>query len=83
VQSAESDHVFVIAVGFLLELRQNRLPFFLWHLVGVFVLLAEKLLGVNFRIAAEQNVGSAAGHVGRHGDRALRPACATMVASRS
>ena len=34
-------------------------------------------------VAAEDDVGAAAGHVGRDGDAPLRPACATMKASRS
>ena len=73
VQAAQRDYLFVVAVGLLLELGERRQPLFLGHLVGIDVLLAERLAGLHFGVAAQQNVGSAAGHVGRDGDRALAP----------
>ncbi len=71
VQTAQRHYFLVIAVGLFLELGQRRFPLFFRNLVGILGLLAQKLLGLNFRIAAQQNVGSAAGHVGGYGHRPL------------
>src|SRR5580704_4685579 len=61
----------MIAVGLYLELGQRRFPLFFRNLVGVLGLLAEKLFSVNFRIAAQQNIGAAARHVGGYGNGAF------------
>src|SRR5712691_2203379 len=59
----------MIAIGLLFEFGERRFPLFLVNLVGILVLLAEKLFGVNFGVAAEENIGASAGHVSgyRHG----------------
>ena len=70
VDVEEVDELFVVD-ELLLALGQP-----LRHLFGQ-ALLPGRVLGV----AAEQNVGTAAGHVGRNRHVALWPACATISAS--
>src|SRR6266576_369511 len=61
----------MIAVSLLFEFGQRRFPLFLGNLIGILVLLAKKLFGVNFGVAAEENIGASAGHIGGYGYRAL------------
>ncbi len=85
IQTPEPDHLVVLGVGLVLELREHRLVLGLVdgallviqleQQVAVVVelarghLLARQVLGV----APEQDVDTATGHVGRDGDRALAP----------
>src|SRR5260370_37885380 len=61
----------MIAVGLLFEFGERRFPLLFGNLVGILVLLAEKLFGVNFGVTTEENIGTAAGHVSGHGHGAL------------
>src|SRR5258708_5560165 len=63
MQPAHGDHLVVLAVGFRFDLGQRCLPLLGRNLVGVFTLLAQVLARLHLRIAAEKNVGAAAGHV--------------------
>jgi hypothetical protein len=61
----------------------DQSPVGLRRLFGLLGLGADFVARHHLGVAAEQNVGAAAGHVGRDGDGALAPACAMMSASRA
>ena len=76
VQAAQLDHFVVFLLDLRLNLAEDRVPFrtiFVVDGVRVFVLLAQALAGQEVGVAAEQNVGAAAGHVGRNRHRAFAP----------
>ena len=79
VQAAEGNHFLVIFVGLRFVLLKNLIPLGALRrsngadleLIGILALLAEGFLGHELGVAAEQNIGTAAGHIGGDGDRAL------------
>ena len=72
VQAAQRHNLVVILLPLGLELGERSIPVGLEFLaVGVLALLPHGFAGHRFRIAAQQNVGTAAGHVGRYRDGAL------------
>ena len=74
VQAAQVHHLVVLAVGRPLELRQRLPPGLrVVGVVGVDALPPQRLAGQELGVAAEQDVGAAAGHVGRDRDRPLAP----------
>ena len=73
VQAAELDHPLVLRIGDLLAPRPGRLARLGGRGGGVEPLLAQQGLGQEVRVAAEQDVGAAAGHVGGDRDRLLAP----------
>ena len=74
VQAAERDHFVVFLRICAWIWLKTRVPFraiFVADGVRILVLLAQALAREELRIAAQQNVGAAAGHVGGNRDRAL------------
>ena len=76
MQTTQGHHLVVLGVCLLFVLQECGIPLGalgstdgadLQH-VGVFALLAEVLLGHVLGISAQQNVGTATGHVGGDGD---------------
>ena len=70
VQAARRDDPLVVLVGDGLGLGEGRVVCLLVHLGRVEAALVERLGGEAGRVAAEQDVGAAAGHVRRDRDRA-------------
>ncbi len=76
VQAAEFDDFIVILLPLFAELAVDLIPFGALgrsdgaglHVIRIFRLLAEEFFGEKFRVAAEQNIRSASGHVGGDGD---------------
>ncbi len=74
VQTAELDDLLVLVLDLLLDLGQGARPALLVFLRGVVRRVAlglELRVGEELDVAAEHDVGTTAGHVGGHGDRAL------------
>ena len=72
METAQFDDFVVFLLRLRLKPGENLVPLLAFrrpdrrglHGVGIFVLLAQPLFGHEFGIATEQNIGTAAGHVG-------------------
>src|SRR3990172_4947129 len=73
VQSPERHHALVLGVRHLLGFRPRGLPGPGGSRGGVEPLLPQDLLGEEVRVAPQQDVGAAAGHVGGDGDGPFAP----------
>lgn len=76
VETADLDHFFGFAGCFRLHLGQELVPrrfVILWGLDRVQTLVAQLLVDQEVDVAAEHDVGAAAGHVGGHRDRSQAP----------
>src|SRR5215471_1597327 len=81
MKSAELDDLIVFDVGLGFETLKRLIPFGAFRSaqggrlqrIRVLAALTEVLLGRVFRVSAEQNVGTAAGHVGGYGNGTFAP----------
>src|SRR5262245_58534857 len=71
MKTAAIDYFFVFDIRCLFSFRKRITPLSLAGLIRIDLLLSEVLLREELCIASEQNVGSAARHVGCNGDLAL------------
>ena len=79
MQAAQRDDFVMLLLRLRFESGEDGVPLLAFrrsdrrglHGVGIFILLAQPLLGHELGISAQQNIGTAAGHVGRDRDHAL------------
>src|ERR1700730_18570644 len=71
VETAEADYFFVLGLDDSFGARESFVPLFVAYFVGIDLVLFKKLARHEIRIAAKQDVGAAARHVGGNGYGAL------------